>query len=359
MRRRMMRRVFKGLGTTIELRVWPGAGRHQLAASGLTHAVSFLRRAEARLSRFDPNSELSRLNHGTRTPRHVSRLTFAVIRAALTAAEATDGLFDPAILQALLAAGYDRSFDELRGREMRATEGGSGSAGISPAHDTGSEACETPAFPGRHSRAYVRTAADNPDPAFVGQWREIELDAVARTVWLPPGVGLDLGGIAKGWLADRVLRGLSQTGAAYADLGGDIAFSAPPAGTDDWRIEIEDPRAADGVAAIMRVTGGGVATSGVTRRAWNVGGEVRHHLIDPRNGRPAVTDLLSVTVAAPTAAAAEVAAKATLLLGGEAGRRALLFNGQLAGVLIPARGEPIMVGDCGGRGLAPERKTRI
>ena len=316
-----LRRVFKGLGTTIELRVWPQTGREQLAAGSLAHAARFLRQAEARLSRFDPEAELSRLNRGTRTPRRVSRLTFAVIRAALSAAEATDGLFDPTILQALLAAGYDRSFDKLRDR--------SGSSG----------------------------SLVNAEAPLCGQWRAIRLDSAARTVWLPPGVGLDLGGIAKGWLADRVLEGLRRAGPAYADLGGDIAFSAPRPGTDHWRIEIEDPRAAEGTAAIMRLAGGGVATSGVTRRAWTVGSELRHHLIDPRNGRPAVTDLLSVTIAAPSAAAAEVAAKATLLLGAEAGRRALLLSGQLAGVLLPAAGGPIIVGDCGGPAPASERKT--
>jgi len=171
-----LRRVFKGLGTTIELRVWPQTGREQLAAGSLAHAARFLRQAEARLSRFDPEAELSRLNRGTRTPRRVSRLTFAVIRAALSAAEATDGLFDPTILQALLAAGYDRSFDKLRDR--------SGSSG----------------------------SLVNAEAPLCGQWRAIRLDSAARTVWLPPGVGLDLGGIAKGWLADRVLEGLRRAG---------------------------------------------------------------------------------------------------------------------------------------------------
>ena len=318
---RALRRAFKGLGTAIELRIWPEAGRERLAAGRLACAVRFLRLAEDRFSRFNPKSELSRLNRSAGTPRRVSRLTFAVIRAALTAAEATEGLFDPTILQALIAAGYDRSFD-MPGQ--RAQPNG---------------------VPTRHGRP------------FVGQWRNVRLDSANQAVWLPPGVGLDLGGIAKGWLADRVLRSFCGAGAAYADLGGDIALSSPPTGTDTWRIEIEGPRGSDRVVASMQVTGGGIATSGITRRAWSVGGEARHHLIDPRSGRPAETDLLSVTVAAPSAAAAEVAAKATLLLGAVAGRRALLLNQQLAGVLVPASGGPIIVGDCDGSVLAPTWET--
>jgi thiamine biosynthesis lipoprotein len=343
----ILRRQFKGLGTSIDLRVWPDEGREQIAAGSLARAVQFLREAEARLSRFRPDSELSRLNRGSPRARRVSRLTFAVIRAAVAAARATDGLFDPTILQALLSAGYDRSFDELRGdaAQAPACSPGSGDASLSPRLERAS-----PNHPAHSQAAGVRSQA-----SCCGRWQEIELDAAKHSVWLPPGVGIDLGGIAKGWLADRVLRGLQRSGAAYVDLGGDIAFSAPPQGSNDWQVEIEDPRAAESIVAVMRVQGGGVATSGVTRRTWISGSERRHHLIDPRSGKPADTDLLSVTIAAPATAAAEVAAKTVLLLGTVAGVRALEQSDDLAGVLIPSAGEPILAGECSGRGVVLER----
>jgi thiamine biosynthesis lipoprotein len=318
---RSLRRVVHGLGTTIDLRVWPAPGRERMAAARLAHAVAFLRWAEARLSRFAPNSELARLNRWAGAPMRVSRLMFAVIRAAVTAAEATGGLFDPTVLQALLGAGYDRSFDQLRPRPDRPD------------------------------------ARPHDEAPTTGQWRAVRLDDSARTVWLPRGVGLDLGGIAKGWLADRLVRGLERCGAVYADMGGDVALSQPPPGAATWEIGIEDPRNPEALVGIVHVRRGGIATSGVTRRAWTAGGEHRHHLIDPRTGRPAVTDLLSVTVAAPTATAAEVAAKAVLLLGRVRGERSLHMSDHLAGVLLPAAGGTVVVGRRHGRPLVLERMT--
>jgi thiamine biosynthesis lipoprotein len=171
----------------------------------------------------------------------------------------------------------------------------------------------------------------------------MRLDAATRTVTLPAGVGLDLGGIAKGWLADLVAERLLRYGAALADLGGDIAVRGLPPDADAWYIDVEGPAGA--VLGRLRLAGdGGVATSGVTRRRCRTAAGAQHHLIDPRTGRPALTDLLSVSVIAPSAAMAEVAAKGALLLGSALGQAALAAAPELGGVLVQRDGRVTLVG---------------
>ncbi|HEY7295687.1 MAG TPA: FAD:protein FMN transferase [Dehalococcoidia bacterium] len=301
-----LRVAFRAMGTEIALAVWPWPDHETAADEALWREVTFLRDAEALLSRFQPDSEISRLNRGA-GPLRVSPLTFEAIQVALAAAAASGGLFDPTVYRALLAAGYDRSFSELGGSANR-----------------------------RPSRSAL--------PWQAARWQEIRLDAAEQTVALPAGVGLDLGGIAKGWLADGVAERLGAHGPALIDLGGDIAVHGLPPDADRWAIDVDGPAGA--LLGTLRVAGpSGVATSGITRRRWQMGVGIGHHLIDPRTGAPALTDLLSVTVVAPTAAAAEVAAKGVLLLGSTLGHAALMLAPDLAGVLVRQDGGLLTAGN--------------
>jgi len=297
--------AFHGFGTEVYVRLWPRPGREQEAAGALQRAVALLRRAERRLSRFDPRSDLSRINRRAGEPVRVGRLTRAVVAEALAAAHATGGLFDPTVLHAVQAAGYDRDFALL-------AKGG----------------------------AVTADAPDVPRARF----RAVEIDWQAGTVRVPVGAGLDLGGIAKGWLADAVVRRLRRYGAALADLGGDIAVAGRPPGEEAWQIEVADPWDESRALGVLSLRAGGVATSGVLRRRWCTAAGPYHHIIDPRTGRPARTDLVQVTVAAPRAAAAEVAATAALLLGREKAATVLTLSGCLAGVLVDVHGTVTSVG---------------
>ncbi len=299
-----LRLAFRGMGTEIALAVWPRAGETEAAEAALWAEVGFLRDAEALLSRFQPDSEISRLNGGSGRPMRVSALTFAAVRVALAAAAASGGLFDPTVYRALLAAGYDRSWTALSGQPIR------------PA-----------------------TAP----PWQAGRWREVRLDVAAQTVALPRGVGLDLGGIAKGWLADQVVERLHAFGPALADLGGDIAVRGLPPDAPAWAIDVDGP-AGEYLGTVRLSEDQAIATSGITRRRWQTAAGERHHLIDPRTGAPALTDLLSVTVVAPAAAEAEVAAKGVLLLGSELGRAALALAPEYAGLLVRRDGRLLSVG---------------
>ena len=249
---------------------------------------------EAALSRFRPDSELSRLNDRAGQIVRASGVLWEVLQAALAAARRTGGLVTPTGLVALVAAGYDRTFAALPA---------AGAAAPAPA---------------------------GPLPA----WQAVRLLPRLHAIQVPAGVRLDFGGIAKGWAADRAARQLAALAPALVDAGGDIRVSGPRATGEPWPIGAGDPRDADRDLALLALRGGAVATSGRDYRRWQRGGVWQHHILDPRTGQPATTDVLSATVLAPTAVAAESAAKAVLILGSGAGLAWLDAHPALAGLLV-------------------------
>jgi thiamine biosynthesis lipoprotein len=228
------------------------------------------------LSRFNADSELSRLNAQAGSPVAVSPFLFAVLEQAFRAAKATVGLFDPLLEPTMRNLGYDRTFASLDADGAPVA-----------AHPT------------------------------AGAWRQVQMDRAASTVELPPDTGIDLGGIAKGMAVDASLDLLASRGveSAMVEAGGDLAVLGLPPAEDGWWVAV------DGLAGpqLVAITRGALATSGVARRSWRRGGQVYHHLIDPRTGDSARSDLLSVSAAAGTCAQAEVAAKVALIEGSEAG----------------------------------------
>ncbi|MDT7943128.1 MAG: FAD:protein FMN transferase [Dehalococcoidia bacterium] len=260
-----------------QMSAWLASPVEKEGERALQVVVDFMRRVEARLSRFLPESELSRLNtHGYIS---ASPLLWAVLRQAIRAARATGGLFDPTVLPALEAAGYHRPFALL-------------------------EPDDVP-----------------PRRPFSICWRCVRLHPLGREVRLGHGVRVDLGGIAKGWAADQAARFLSRWGPCLVDAGGDIAVRGAPPGWPGWPVGIADPGEDEVDMAVLCLKGGGVATSGVDYRRWRRKGRDFHHIIHPRTGMPARTDLLSVTVWAPSTLWAEVMAKVALILGGRRGWR--------------------------------------
>jgi len=154
-------------------------------------------------------------------------------------------------------------------------------------------------------------------------WQDIGLDSAGCRVTLPAGVRLDFGGIGKAWTADRAAAALSSFGPCLIDAGGDISVRGAPAGWRGWPVGVTDPRNPVETLTVLAMADGGVATSGIDVRHWRRGGQMCHHIIDPRTGKPAATDLLSVTVVAPDAKEANLHAVAAMILGSEAGMRYL------------------------------------
>ena len=254
------------------------------------------------LSRFRPGNELDRLNHSNGLPMAVSQTLWEVFQAACAAERFTAGLVSPAVLNALVWAGYDRSFESL------------------PAVQTGPSF----AMPGM------------PEPSGVIVW-----DLPTRSLVLPDSIHLDLGGIAKGWAADRALRRLSSLGPALVAAGGDIAISGPKNDGQAWPVGIDDPFNTGVQFETLKLARCGVATSGKDYHRWLKDGLWQHHIIDPRSGLPADTDILTATVVAPTVMEAEAAAKAVLILGSQAGLNWLEADSGLAGVLVLENGSRI------------------
>lgn len=252
------------------------------------------------LSRFRPTSELNRLNQAAGWPVHVSETLWQVFQAALEAEKNSSGLVTPTVLRALLAAGYDRSFDSLP-RQLDSAPGGG--------------------WP---------TAAT---------LAEVSCDAATRSICLPADVQLDFGGVAKGWAADEASKRLAGAGAALVSAGGDIAISAEPSTGNLWPVGVDDPFHPGETLETLMLGRCGVATSGTDYRRWRQGGRWNHHIIDPRTGQPAQTDVFAATVIAPNASEAEMAAKVALLLGSERAIEWLEARPALAGMLVLENGD--------------------
>ncbi len=281
-----------------------------IAAEGSPHALqrgfdqarAFIETEEARLTRFSEQSELARLNQSAGAWFRASAELYDVARRARELAAETDGLFNPAVLDALENVGYDKSMDEIRARG-------------------------------------VASPRARP-PRAVGDFRVVGFDDAARALRLPSGMRIDLGGIAKGWIAERAAQILSDYADACAvNAGGDLFAIGIPAGELNWRVTLEDPRDPNATLGILRVPPGAVATSSTTRRRWQQGGLTRHHLIDPRSGAPAESDWLSVSVIAAHASVAEVFAKTLLIAGSHDADRFAARRGDIAFIAVDAAGQ--------------------
>lgn len=246
------------------------------------------------LSRFLPESELSWVNRRAGRATVISPVLAEVLALALDVAHATGGLVTPTVLGALEDAGYDRDFAQVRDSFVQPPRA----------------------------------------PAAVPDWRMVKLDRRRRTVLLPEGVRLDLGGVAKGWAAKAALARIAPYGPALVDAGGDIAVGAPPAPGGRWPVAVASPIAPNEDIDLLLLAHVGVATSGRDLRRWLRGGLPQHHLIDPATARPAATDVLSATVVAPDLTMAEAAAKLALLRGSQAGLAWLESRPGLAGLLV-------------------------
>ena len=249
---------------------------------------------DAACSRFRADSEICRLKaEGGRTTQ-VSPLLAEAIAVALRAARLTQGDVDPTVGAAMSAIGYDRDFEQVKpiGPSIKLT---------------------------------IRK---------VPGWREVHLEG--RSLTMPAGVRLDLGATAKAWAADRsAARIASRLGCGVlVSLGGDIAVAGPsPDG--GWRVRVQDVTGSadetpEGPYALIAIRDGGLATSSTAARRWQRGGDVLHHILDPRTGLPAEPVWRTVSVAAGTCADANAASTAAVIRG-----RAAL--GWLAGLGLPSR----------------------
>ena len=282
----MRREEFRAMGTTISLLL-----PESQAEIGVQTVRALFSEWEQTLSRFIAESELSQLSQQAGTPVAVSDLLYDVLATALTAAQATEGVYDPALLEQLERLGYDRTFDDLQAHRF------------------------DPIIPG--------------EPG--GRWRGIKVDPIRRHVTLPPGIKLDFGGIAKGMAVDAALERLRQNevNQALVNAGGDLAVLGLPPTEDQWQVAVPGHKQ----FWTIPLHHGAIATSGIAHRHWWQGNTLRHHILDPRTGLPAQSDLWSVTVVTDRCEQAEVAAKVAFILGSRSGAD-FLRRHSIAGLFV-------------------------
>lgn len=291
---------FRAMNTDIFL---AAEGQPERLAVGFEQARQFILDSERRFTRFSQDSELSRLNCSGGSWFHASPDMVSVLLLVQHFVGLTQGLFDPSILPDLQRIGYDRSMDLIRAGE---------------------------------------TIFSTPSPAIR---RHVPVDGMVirqaeNLVYLPPAVTLDLGGIAKGWIAEQaaeILAGYSP--ACSVNAGGDLFLVGLPAREKAWRVALENPLETGQALALLDIPPGAVATSSLVKRTWKQDGQVRHHLIDPRTGEPAVSDWLSVTVVSPHADTSEVFAKALLIAGPQEAETLINNDEQISYLAVDREGK--------------------
>jgi len=255
----------------------------------------------------------------------------------VAAAVETDGLVDPTLGAHLAALGYDRDLSMVRSLS-----------------DPTGDAMTDHSGPGGPPPDRSRSGRGGPDasgPAAIpalpvpNAWHEVGIDPDGA-VYVPPSVALDLGATGKAFAADLIARSVPQEAGTdlVISLGGDVAVGLVRGVDLDWPVivteQVEDADSGD--AETVTISSGGLATSSVTRRRWKYGGQVMHHLLDPRTGAPVSRVWRTATVAAASCVAANTASTVSIVLGEQA--PAWLAERELAARLVAVDGTVVRVG---------------
>jgi thiamine biosynthesis lipoprotein len=269
--------TWRALGTHVDVRTDPTTV-HDAAAV----VADVLDEVDGACSRFRDDSDLTHANLRAGTPVAVSPVLAAAVRVALEAADETDGLVDPTLGAVLAAAGYDRTF--------------------------------------------ALVPADDPSPAALPviprSWRQVVVDEGELTV--PVGTALDLGATGKAFAADLAAHAVVDAleVPVLVSVGGDLRALAPDGVEPPAHAVVLGHSVADleagGASGRVTLHAGGLATSSTSARRWRRGGRRWHHLLDPRTGRPANGPWRTVSALGRTAAAANTASTAAVVLGADA-----------------------------------------
>jgi len=302
---RLVQEPFRAMGTDCVVAATVRRSDVPRARRALKAARREVEACERALSRFAAKSDLSRLNRARGRWMAVDDRLIAALKVALRVREETGGRFDPTILPALVAAGYDRSFEQLDGRPPTSA-------------------------PGWHPAAIV------------------EIDSAALCARVEDGASVDLGGIGKGFAASRALWAMREAWlelpGGLVDLGGDIAvWGATPEG-GPWRLSIADPRVRGCSVATVAIDEGAVATSGRDQRRFGPERQL-HHLIDPTTGAPANSGPLTVTVVGWDGAEVEAYATVLAITPPERAADFLSARPYLSALLVPTEGRAVVIGD--------------
>jgi len=260
-------RTLLALDTVVEMHAY---GRN--AAEALQICEAELRYLESLFSVTDASSDVDRLNEANGEPLPVSDETAALLAEAIAYSEQTGGTFDPTIYPLMRLWGFS----------------------------------DTPAVPD-----------ESEIDALLGRVgvKSIRLDGT--TVMLENGVGIDLGGIAKGYISDRLTALLRACGIehAFLTLGGNVHVIGTKRDGNDWQIGLQDPNEPNGVLGVIAAKDTAIITSGSYQRYFEENGVRYHHILDPKTGHPADSDLLSVTIICENGTKADALSTALFVMG--------------------------------------------
>lgn len=315
---------FRAMGSDIEILV---VGGPVGIVDIVRHRVEEL---EQRWSRFLPTSEISRLNGANGDHVTVSADTRLLIERAIEGWRLTGGSYDPTLLDELVRAGYDRSFEQLDTTKIGAVPIDTAPIDTVPIDTAQMNAGRRSS--GTHDATLMSRSALN-----VPSCTDIVVGETS--VRFPENLAFDPGGIGKGLAADLAASRALDAGAAgvSVSVGGDLRVSGASPTGEGWTLAIEHPASRTPVA-VVGLRDGAIATSSVLRRVWTAAnGTQHHHLIDPSTGEPAVTDVAFASVIAGDAWVAEVLAKSLILRGSE--RAFDLLDGTTAGLIVDTFGK--------------------
>ncbi len=278
------------LGTTVRVEA---EGDPAAIAAAFALAESL----EGKLSLYLPESELSSLNRRAgREAVAVSDDLWEILVRSREIGRATRGAFDPTVGPLMRAWGF---FPKREGR-----------------------------VPAEEEIAAARS--------LVG-WDRVLLDPSSRTVrFARPGVEIDLGGVAAGYVVDRMIASLEAAGVrnAMIDAGGDIYCLGERPGGGPWRIGLEHPRREGELLGVLELRNRAVTTSGDYRNYFIRSRKRYPHIMDPRTGHPAASAVVEAAASAPDCLTADALATALFVLGPEEGRAVLSEHPDWGGIAV-------------------------
>ncbi|WP_437674660.1 FAD:protein FMN transferase [Sorangium sp. So ce131] len=274
----------RAMGTSLVLAAYTSAAMDEAAVrSRLEKAIGEIRRLEALMTTWRPDSELSRVNTSAgKGAVPVSPESLAVIEKSLWISERSGGVFDITFEAMHGLWKFDEDIDDN--------------------------------VPRRDDVERARALID---------YRQIKIDRAQRTVMLgKPGMRMSLGGIAKGYAVDAAAGVLRAEGLSsfLVQAGGDLYIAGKKPDGSPWRAGIRDPRGKDtnDYFAMIEVEDHAFSTAGDYERSFIKEGRRYHHIIDPRTGFPA-SESRSVTIWAKDALTADAVDDAVFILGPEKG----------------------------------------
>lgn len=291
---------FKAMGTDILATIVCGDKKY--ADQEFKNILAEITAFENRFSRFKENSELSLLNKSSGIFFQASDEMIELLLRAKEAHEITDGIFDPAILPVLENIGYDRDFESIKAKAVMA------------------------------SAKQIQKKFSN-----LPKFENAIIDDQKNTVKMPPGMKIDLGGIAKGFIADKIATRLKNKFENFwIAAGGDMYLRGCDSENKNWQVGVQNPLKHNRDVLSLNIPAGGatVATSGITKRKGKAGSFNWHHLIDPRTNLPTDNGILGATVIADLVWLADVLAKTALILGEKEGIDFLNKLPNVSGLLI-------------------------